>query len=120
MALGCARQCPGCAWRWNQALYRLPATHWAHHAITNDDGIGHYKGNFGNLLFIWDIIFGTAHITRRVPPRVGLIDDQLSGVERWHHQMFFPLVQSQRASTALKFGGEVYQAPAPNAQRASD
>jgi len=61
-----------CAWRWDEPLYRIPAlrplmwvlertistpaTHWAHHAITNDDGIGHYKGNFGNLLFIWDLI----------------------------------------------------------------
>jgi sterol desaturase/sphingolipid hydroxylase (fatty acid hydroxylase superfamily) len=42
-----------------------PATHWGHHALTNSDGIGHYKGNFGNLLFVWDILFGTAKITRR-------------------------------------------------------
>lgn len=28
-----------------------PATHHAHHADTNDDGIGHYKGNFGNMFF---------------------------------------------------------------------
>ena len=52
-----------------------PATHWAHHALTNDDGIGHYKGNFGNLLFVWDMLFGTAKITRRYPANVGLQDD---------------------------------------------
>ena len=113
-----------CAWRWDEALYRVPAmrplmwvlervistpaTHWAHHAITNNDGIGHYKGNFGNLLFIWDMIFGSAHITRQYPARVGLIDDQRFGQERWYHQMFFPLFQSQREHTALKFGGSIY------------
>jgi sterol desaturase/sphingolipid hydroxylase (fatty acid hydroxylase superfamily) len=113
-----------CAWRWDEPLYRIralhpvmwvlertistPATHWAHHAISNADGIGHYKGNFGNLLFLWDMIFGSAHITRKYPSQVGLIDDQKFGQERWHHQMFYPLMQSQREHTALKFGGRIY------------
>jgi sterol desaturase/sphingolipid hydroxylase (fatty acid hydroxylase superfamily) len=113
-----------CAWRWDEPLYRIrtlhpvmwvvertfstPATHWAHHAITNDDGIGHYKGNFGNMLFLWDMIFGSAHITRKYPAKVGLIDDRLFGQERWYHQMFYPLLQSRRAHTALKFGGTAY------------
>lgn len=113
-----------CAWPWDEPLYRIralrpvmwivertistPATHRAHHAITNVDGIGHYKGNFGNLLFFWDILFGTAHITRRYPAEVGLRDDQLFGPERWDHQMFYPLVQSKREWSALKFGGRIY------------
>ena len=113
-----------CAWPWDAPLYRIrwlrpvmwvvertistPATHWAHHAITNADGVGHYKGNFGNLLFIWDMIFGSAHITRRYPEKVGLIDDQLFGQERWYHQMFYPLLQSRREHTALRFGGKAY------------
>ncbi|MFZ1607344.1 MAG: sterol desaturase family protein, partial [Rhodoferax sp.] len=95
-----------CAWRWDEPLYKIralrplmwvlertistPATHWAHHAITNEDGIGHYKGNFGNLMFIWDVLLGTAHITRKFPAKVGLIDDRLFGQERWYHQMFYP------------------------------
>ena len=114
------------AWRWDEPLYRIPvlrplmwvlertistpATHWAHHAISNADGVGHYKGNFGNLLFIWDLIFGTALITRRYPEQVGLMDDKLFGHERWYHQMFFPLVSSSREHTALKFGGGIYDA----------
>jgi sterol desaturase/sphingolipid hydroxylase (fatty acid hydroxylase superfamily) len=116
-----------CAWRWDEPLYRIkalspvmwvvertfstPATHWAHHAITNDDGIGHYKGNFGNMLFLWDMIFGSAHITRKFPAKVGLIDDKLFGQERWYHQMFYPVLQSKREHTALKFGGGVYVEP---------
>lgn len=113
-----------CAWRWDEPLYRIralhpvmwvlervistPATHWAHHAITNEDGIGNYKGNFGNLFFIWDIIFGSALITRQYPEKVGLIDDKLFGQEKWYHQMFYPLVQSEREHSALKIGGSVY------------
>jgi sterol desaturase/sphingolipid hydroxylase (fatty acid hydroxylase superfamily) len=113
-----------CAWRWDEPLYRIralhpvmwvlervistPATHWAHHAITNEDGIGNYKGNFGNLFFIWDIIFGSALITRQYPEKVGLIDDKLFGQEKWYHQMFYPLVQSEREHSSLKIGGSVY------------
>lgn len=122
------------AWRWDEPLYRIralhpvmwvlertistPATHWAHHAITNADGVGHYRGNFGNLLFLWDIIFGTAHITRRYPAQVGLIDDKLFGQERWYHQMWYPLLQSQRAHSALKFGGTIYQGSEAEAPKA--
>jgi sterol desaturase/sphingolipid hydroxylase (fatty acid hydroxylase superfamily) len=113
-----------CAWRWDEPLYKIPAlrplmwvlertistpaTHWAHHAITQKDGVGHYKGNFGNLLFIWDIIFGSAHITQKYPAQVGLKDDQLFGQEHWYHQMFFPLFQSKREYSSLKFGGKIY------------
>ncbi|MGW8390600.1 sterol desaturase family protein [Pseudoduganella sp. HUAS MS19] len=113
-----------CAWAWDEPLYKIralrplmwvvertistPATHRAHHALTNADGIGHYKGNFGNLLFFWDVLFGTAHITRRYPAEVGLRDDQLFGAERWDRQMFYPLLQSQRECSALKSGGKIY------------
>lgn len=113
-----------CAWRWDEPLYKIralsplmwvlertistPATHWAHHAMTHKDGVGHYKGNFGNLLFIWDIIFGSSHITRIYPKQVGLKDDQLFGQEHWYHQMFYPLFQSKREYSALKLGGKIY------------
>ena len=116
-----------CAWRWDEPLYKIPAlrplmwvlertistpaTHWAHHAITNDDGIGNYKGKFGNMLFIWDLIFGSALITRKFPEKVGLIDDHLFGQERWYHQMFYPFLQSKREHSALKFGGGAYVEP---------
>jgi len=116
-----------CAWRWDEPLYRIralrplmwvvertistPATHWAHHALTNTDGIGHYKGNFGNLLFFWDVLFGTAKITRKYPARVGLEDDRLFGQEHWATQMFYPLRQSQRQHSALRFGGQAYGDP---------
>ncbi|MGZ5194447.1 MAG: sterol desaturase family protein [Ramlibacter sp.] len=111
-----------CAVRWDEPLYRIralrplmwvvertvstPATHWAHHALTNEDGVGWYKGNFGNLLFFWDVLFGSAHITRRYPPKVGLRDDLLFGKERWFTEMFYPLCHSRREHSALVPGGK--------------
>lgn len=114
--------------RWDRALYRrrwlhplawllertisTPATHFAHHAITQDDGIGHYKGNYGNLLFFWDVLFGTARITRQYPPRVGLRDDETHGPERWWVQLAWPLVKSRRPASVLA-RREDRVAPAP-------
>ncbi len=113
-----------CAVPWDAPLYRIralrplmwlvertistPATHWAHHAITNQDGVGHYKGNFGNLLFFWDILFGSAHITRQYPAAVGLMDDRIYGKERWFHEMFYPVLTSKREHSALTPGGRAY------------
>lgn len=113
-----------CAVRWDEPLYRVkalrplmwivertvstPATHWAHHALTNHDGIGHYTGNYGNMLFIWDVLFGSAHITRKYPPQVGLRDDQLFGKERWFIEMFYPLFSSKREYSALAPDGKIY------------
>lgn len=95
-------------WRWLHPVAWIvertistPATHFAHHAITQDDGIGHYKGNYGNLLFFWDVLFGTAKITRRYPSRVGLKDDSEHGPERWWVQLLYPIIKSRREQSAL-------------------
>lgn len=110
--------------RWDAPLYRMkalapvmwvvqrtistPATHFAHHAMRNDDGIGHYSGNFGNLLFFWDVLFGSAHITQQFPPQVGLRDDQLFGAEKWWVQLLYPVFRSKRVHSALVPGGKSY------------
>lgn len=111
------------AWRWDEPLYRnpalrplmvliertisTPATHWAHHALSDADGIGHPHGNFGSFLFIWDVIFRTALITRRYPAGVGLRDDQIHGPERWLAQLLFPVFQSDRQASDLTLHGPV-------------
>ncbi|MBV1707840.1 MAG: sterol desaturase family protein [Hyphomicrobiales bacterium] len=113
-----------CAVPWDAPLYKnkwlsplmwvvertisTPATHWAHHAITNDDGIGYYKGNYGNMLFFWDILFGSAHITRQYPAEVGLRDDQLFGKERWYIEMLYPIFKSSREYSALGKERRIY------------
>lgn len=73
---------------WDAPLYRIkwlapvmwlvertistPATHHAHHGRHAHDPAVHYKGNFGNLLFLWDVLFGTAKITRTYPQSYGV------------------------------------------------
>ena len=75
---------------WDAPLYRIkwlsplmwvvertistPATHHAHHGRHRDDPAVHYKGNYGNLLFFWDVLFGTAKITRSYPASYGVED----------------------------------------------
>jgi len=62
-----------------------PATHHAHHGMSADDGITHYKSNYGNMLFIWDIIFGTALITRKHPKQFGI--EHLESSD-WKQELF--------------------------------
>lgn len=51
-----------------------PATHHAHHGRHLSDPAVNYKGNYGNLLFFWDVLFGTAKITRTYPQSYGVED----------------------------------------------
>lgn len=96
-------------WKWDRILYRYtwlspvawivertistPATHSAHHGLHNEDGITHYKGNFGNLLFFWDVLFGTAKITRQYPKAYGV-----QGMRRanWKEQLCWPLIKTKK------------------------
>ena len=70
-----------------------PATHSAHHGLNAEDGVTNYKGNFGNLLFFWDVLFGSAKITRRRPKEFGI--ENLAPVS-WQHEVFWPLVRQSR------------------------
>ena len=96
-----------CAVPWDAFLYRhrflspvawvvervisTPATHQAHHGMHADDGVTNYNGNYGNLLFFWDVLFGTARITRRYPSEFGIDGKQRASFMR---QLFFPLFRS--------------------------
>ena len=96
---------------WDDRLYRIPAlrplmwllertistpaTHSAHHGLSADDGVTHYKGNYGNLLFFWDVLFGTAKITRRRPQSYGI--ENLRPVS-WQEEVFWPLVRSRKVT----------------------
>ena len=94
--------------RWDKPLYNIPwlspvmwvvertistpSTHSAHHGQHLSDGVTHYKGNYGNLLFFWDVLFGTAKITRRYPDSVGV--ENLEPVSA-QHQLLWPLVRDR-------------------------
>ena len=90
--------------RWDEPLYRIgwlspimwvvervistPSTHSAHHGMHANDGVTNYKGNYGNLLFFWDVLFGTAKITRKYPSKFGV--ENLKEVSA-AHQLMWPL-----------------------------
>lgn len=97
---------------WDEPLYRIkwlspvmwivertistPSTHSAHHGKHRDDGVTHYKGNFGNMFFFWDVLFGTAKITRKYPAEYGVED--LSPVT-WKEQLFWPFARPETEDT---------------------
>ena len=95
--------------RWDAPLYKIrwlspvmwivermistPATHSAHHGKHANDGVTHYKGNYGNLLFFWDVLFGTAKITRQYPQQFGVENLPKTTVAE---QLCWPLISSKR------------------------
>jgi len=87
-----------------ERLISTPATHHAHHADSNDDGVGHYKGNFGNMFFIWDTIFGTGIITRQYPASYGYKEYRQ---EEWYAQFLWPLFKSGKEGSELAANGPV-------------
>ena len=66
-----------------------PLTHFAHHGKHLDDPGTHYTGNYGNLLFVWDLIFGSARIPDRYPAAYGV--EHLPDVGA-AEQLLWPLV----------------------------
>ena len=75
-----------------------PCTHYAHHGLTAEDGVSNPNGNYGNLLFFWDVLFGTAKITRKYPTRFGAWNKMK---EQWYVQLFFPIIKSKDTRSEL-------------------
>ncbi len=91
------------AWTLEHLLV-MPATHHAHHATTHDDGVGYYRGNFGGIFFIWDLLFGTALISRRYPETYGLASYRQ---EEWWAQIAWPFLKSKKAGSEISLNGPV-------------
>jgi sterol desaturase/sphingolipid hydroxylase (fatty acid hydroxylase superfamily) len=87
-----------------ERLISTPATHHAHHASTTDDGVGFYKGNFGNMFFLWDVIFKTAHISRRYPKEYGISHYEN---DPWYSQLLWPVLKSNVVGSELASDGPV-------------
>lgn len=100
--------------RWDAPLYKIkwlspimwvvertistPATHSAHHGKHAADGVTNYHGNYGNLLFFWDVLFGTAKITRRYPTEMGVENLPETSIAE---QLIWPLVGPPKAKEHL-------------------
>jgi sterol desaturase/sphingolipid hydroxylase (fatty acid hydroxylase superfamily) len=87
-----------------ERLISTPATHHAHHAASTDDGIGYYKGNFGNMFFLWDVMFGTAHISRQYPRAYGISHYQ---GDQWYAQFLWPVFKSKVAGSEIAADGPI-------------
>lgn len=101
--------------RWDSFLYRYkwlhplawllehtistPATHFGHHGLSNTDGISNNNGNFGNMLFIWDQLFGTAKFARKYPADYGVEHDTK---EPWYVLLYYPFVKSKKETSQFK------------------
>ncbi|GAO77494.1 sterol desaturase family protein [Sphingopyxis sp. C-1] len=110
---------------WDRPLYRIkalapvmwlaertistPATHHAHHGRHLSDPAVHYKGNFGNLLFFWDVLFGTAKITRSYPESYGVEDLPPATLGQ---QLLWPIFPENK-DMAADIPGSVPAAPLP-------
>ncbi len=85
-----------------ERLISTPATHHAHHADTHNDGVGYYKGNFGNMFFLWDFIFGTGIITRKYPASYGIKHYK---EEEWYAQFLWLIFKSKKEGSELAANG---------------
>ncbi len=110
--------------RWDAPLYKIkwlspvmwivertistPATHGAHHGKHASDGATNYKGNFGNLLFFWDVLFGTAKITRQYPEKMGVENLPETSIGE---QLFWPLISVETEPNAVHAEGDTKVAP---------
>lgn len=93
-----------------ERLISTPATHHAHHADVTDDGVGYYKGNFGNMFFLWDVIFGTGLITRQYPASYGISHYEK---DQWYAQLLWPVFKSRVAGSELASDGPVVREDIP-------
>nr|MBP6732534.1 sterol desaturase [Chitinophagales bacterium] len=57
------------------------------------------NGNFGNMLFVWDQLFGTAKFTRKYPTEFGIENDPK---DKWYVMLYYPLAKSKDKNSALK------------------
>lgn len=102
-----------CDVRWDEPLYKIkwlspvmwvvervistPSTHGAHHGKHVADGVTNYHGNYGNLLFFWDVLFGTAKITRGYPEKMGVENLPETSIAE---QLVWPLARGPRPDLA--------------------
>jgi sterol desaturase/sphingolipid hydroxylase (fatty acid hydroxylase superfamily) len=70
-----------------ERLISTPSTHSAHHGLHEADENTYYRGNYGNFLFVWDVLFGTARITGGRPESFGVENLEPVG---WFRELLWP------------------------------
>ena len=81
-----------------ERIFITPAFHHAHHAKSIVDDIGNPNGNYGNMLSIWDQLFGSAKFVHAFPTEYGL---QTDPKESWAAHSFYPLIASDDKNSEI-------------------
>lgn len=81
-----------------ERIFITPAFHHAHHAVSKVDGIGQPNGNYGNMLSIWDQMFGSASFNHAFPKEYGIPNDPK---DSWLSHSFYPLVKSDKKGSEI-------------------
>ncbi len=81
------------------------------------DGVGNYKGNFGNMFFIWDLIFKTGIISRQYPKSYGIKHYKQ---EEWYAQFAWPLFKSKVEGSELAKDGPMVGDAVEDANKRDD
>ena len=68
---------------------QLPSTHKAHHGLGENAST---FGNYGQFIFLWDVIFKTAHFPHeQAPEKYGISNDTQ---DKWYSQLWWPIVKA--------------------------
>ena len=76
-----------------ERVISTPTTHAAHHGRHALDPGTFYRGNYGNFLFVWDMLLGTGRITRRRPQSFGLENVEPMS---WVRELLWPFARRRR------------------------
>jgi sterol desaturase/sphingolipid hydroxylase (fatty acid hydroxylase superfamily) len=77
-------------------IFQSPSEHRGHHGL-GEGGVPF--GNYGQLLFIWDILFGTATFPKdQRPERYGVIHETL---DPWYAQLWWPFIKSPKKGSDI-------------------
>lgn len=81
-----------------ERVVQTPSLHRAHHGLGNN---GVPMGNYGQTLFVWDVLFGTAQfVGAQRPERYGVMK---GGEEPWYWQLWLPYAYRRGAKESHSF-----------------
>lgn len=73
-------------------IINTPGLHRGHHGLGKDSVP---FGNYGQTLFVWDVIFGTAIFNKGRVPEYYAVSNQEIMNQRWYYHLWWPLVKRQ-------------------------
>jgi hypothetical protein len=69
------------------------------------------------MFFLWDVIFGTSHISRQYPKAYGISHYQ---GDPWYAQVLWPIFKSNIAGSELAADGPVVRVDSPSSSEVTE